>query len=93
MLIILGVNFHLTHFITSLVLVDGVSLSPPMTAPHQALRIEHEYKRKGAWAYLAAWDVRRAKIFGRLEEKSGIAPFEKLVSRVLSKVAVCTMRA
>ena len=48
------------------------------------MRIEHEYVRKGAWAYLAAWDVRRAKIFGRLEEKNGIAPFDRLVSQVMS---------
>ena len=34
------------------------------TAPRQAMRIEHEYVRQGAWAYLAAWDVRRAKIHG-----------------------------
>ncbi len=32
------------------------------TAPGQAMRTEHEYKRQGAWAYLAAWDVHRAKI-------------------------------
>ena len=32
---------------------------PP--APALPARIEHEYERKGAWVYLAAWDVRRAK--------------------------------
>ena len=48
--------------------------------PGQAMRIENEYKRKGAWTYLAAWDTRRAKIFGRCEEKNGIAPFDRLVS-------------
>jgi hypothetical protein len=53
-------------------------------APHQAMRIEHEYQRKGSWAYLAAWDVKRAKIFGRCEKKSGIASFEKLVNQVMS---------
>lgn len=53
-------------------------------APHQAMRIENEYERKGAWVYLAAWDVKRAKIFGRCEQKSGIAPFEKLVSQVMN---------
>lgn len=42
-------------------------------APHQAMRIEHEYERKGSWAYLAAWD-----------ERSGIASFEKLVNQVMS---------
>jgi hypothetical protein len=30
------------------------------------VRVEHEYKRKGALAYLAAWDVHRARLFGRL---------------------------
>jgi hypothetical protein len=37
----------------------------------------------GAWAYLAAWDVHRAKVFGRCEAKTGIAPFERLVSQVM----------
>ena len=36
------------------------------------MRAESKYERKGAWAYLAAWDVRRAKIFGRCEETTGI---------------------
>ena len=31
--------------------------------------VEHEYERKGAWAYVAAWDVQRAKIFGRCQLK------------------------
>jgi hypothetical protein len=51
----------------------------------QVMRIEHEYERKGAWAYLAAWDIRRAKIFGRCEEKNGIAPFDRLVNQVMSQ--------
>ena len=44
---------------------------PLPTAPRQAMRIEHEYARRGAWAYLAAWDVRRAKIHGLCERKDG----------------------
>ncbi|MEX2620724.1 MAG: hypothetical protein WD250_10955 [Egibacteraceae bacterium] len=39
------------------------------------MRVEHEYDRGGALCYLAAWDVHRAKIFGRCEDTSGIAPF------------------
>jgi hypothetical protein len=27
--------------------------------------VEHEGQRLGAWAYLAAWDVRRARVYGR----------------------------
>jgi len=33
--------------------------------PGSAMKVEHEYKRCGAWAYLAALDVHRAKVFGR----------------------------
>ena len=49
------------------------------------MKVEHEYERKGAWAYLAAWDVHRAKLFGRCEAKSGIAPFDRLVAQVMSQ--------
>ena len=54
---------------------------PP--APGVAMRVEHEYERRGAWAYLAALDVHRAKVFGRCEHKTGIAPFERLVEQVM----------
>jgi hypothetical protein len=58
------------------------------TAPpeaNRAMRVEHEYERKGAFAYFAAWDVRRAKVFGRCEEKTGIVPFERLMTQVMSQ--------
>jgi len=57
--------------------------SPLPTAPRKAMRSEHEYERKGAWAYLAAWDVRRAKIYGRCERRTGIAPFGRLMKHVM----------
>ncbi len=50
------------------------------------MRVEHEYTRAGAWTYLAAWDVHRARIFGRYEERSGIKPFDRLVTQVMSQV-------
>lgn len=53
--------------------------------PGTAQRVEHEYTRGGALAYLAAWDVRRAKVFGRCEAKSGIGPFERLVADVMNQ--------
>jgi hypothetical protein len=59
-------------------------------APGRAARVEHEYERKGAWAYLAAWDVRRAKVFGRCEKKTGIAPFNRLVEQVMSEKPYCS---
>lgn len=51
--------------------------------PGSPMKVEHEYKRRGAWAYLAALDVHRARIFGRCEAKTGIAPFERLVDQVM----------
>ena len=53
------------------------------TQPGSPMRVEHEYRRCGAWAYLAALDVHRAKVFGRCEHTTGIAPFERLVKQVM----------
>jgi hypothetical protein len=54
--------------------------------PAQAARVEHEYARGGAWAYLAALDVHRAKVFGRCEPTTGIKPFDRLVAQVMATV-------
>ena len=56
---------------------------PP--APGRPLRVEHEYQRRGAWAYLAALDVHRAKVFGRCEATTGIVPFGRLVEQVMAE--------
>jgi transposase len=58
----------------------------PTLAPGQArlMRIEHEYDRGGALAYLAAYDVHRAKVFGRCESTTGIEPFGRLVGQVMT---------
>jgi DDE superfamily endonuclease len=53
-------------------------------APGGGLRVEHEYERKGALCYLAAWDVRRARIFDRCAAKDGIVPFDALVEQFMS---------
>jgi hypothetical protein len=63
---------------------------PP--APGRPAYVEHEYVRKGAWAYLAAWDVHHAKLFGRCEHKTGIAPFERLVAQVMRQEPYRTAR-
>jgi hypothetical protein len=55
---------------------------PP--SPGRAMRVEFEYERGGALAYLAAWDVHRAKLFGRCEPTTGIEPFERLVAQVMT---------
>jgi hypothetical protein len=53
-------------------------------APGRVMRVEHEYDRGGALAYMAAWDVHRAKIMGRCESTTGIEPFRRLVAQVMS---------
>ena len=58
----------------------------PTLPPGRArlMRVEHEYDRGGALAYLAAWDVHRGKVFGHCAPSTGIAPFARLVQQVMS---------
>ena len=61
--------------------------APPHRSPgstRATMRVEHEYDRGGALAYLAAWDVHRAKLFGRCEPTTGIEPFGRLVEQVMT---------
>jgi hypothetical protein len=51
--------------------------------PHQPRLVEFEYERKGAMAYLAAWDVHRGKLFGICERRTGIEAYHKLVDLVM----------
>jgi len=53
--------------------------------PGAPMKVEHEYARGGALAYLAAWDVRRAQLFGRCEARSGKAAFDRLVAQVMGQ--------
>ncbi|HEV2242574.1 MAG TPA: IS630 family transposase [Streptosporangiaceae bacterium] len=55
---------------------------PPGKA--RAMRVEHDYRRGGALAYLAAWDVHRGRVTGRCEPTTGIAPFARLVKQVMT---------
>jgi len=57
--------------------------TPPR--PGQAMRVEHEYARGGALAYLAAWDVRHGRVVGRCEATTGIASFGRLVAQVMAQ--------
>jgi hypothetical protein len=56
---------------------------PP--APGIPARVEHEYKRLGAWVYTAAMDVHHAKFFGRCDRKNGIASFDRLVAQFMTQ--------
>ena len=58
--------------------------SAPATPGGDGQLVEHEYERKGALCYLAAWDVKRARLFDRCAPKDGIAPFDALVEQFMS---------
>jgi hypothetical protein len=57
---------------------------PAAAAVKRGQRVEHEYRRKGALCYLAAWDVKRARLFDRCAPKDGIVPFDQLVDQFMS---------
>ena len=48
------------------------------------MRVEFEYQRAGALQYLAAWDVHRARLFGRCGPHTGKEPFERLAADVMT---------
>lgn len=54
-------------------------------APGKTRLVEFEYQRGGALAYLAAWDVHRAKVFGRCEQTTGIDAHHRLVDQVMQQ--------
>ena len=55
------------------------------TQPGRPSYVEQEYRRGGALAYLAAWDVRRGQIRGRCEATTGKAPFGRLVDQIMQQ--------
>jgi transposase len=55
---------------------------PP--APGRPSRFEFDYRRNGTVAYLAGWDVHHANLFDRVEQKTGIEPFGRLVEQVMT---------
>src|SRR5204863_8209437 len=52
-------------------------------APGRPALVEFEYRRGGTLAYLAGWDVHHANLFDRVEAKTGIEPFGRLVEQVM----------
>jgi hypothetical protein len=55
-------------------------------------RVEFEYQRCGALVYLAAWDVKRAKVFGISKKNSGIQAFHELVDLVMKQEPYCSAK-
>jgi len=59
----------------------------PTLPPGKArmMRINHDYNRGGALAYLAAYDVGRAQVFGQCAASTGIEPFMALAEHVMTQ--------
>jgi hypothetical protein len=60
----------------------AVGMAP---APGRCRRVEFEYERCGALAYVAAWDVHRAKVFGLCRQTTGIVTWRNLVDLVMQQ--------
>ncbi|MDG4762511.1 IS630 family transposase [Solwaraspora sp. WMMD406] len=63
---------------------------PPGTG--RAMRVNHEYDRGGALAYLAAYDVHRAHVIGLCHDTTGITPFTDLVDEVMTREPYASAR-
>jgi hypothetical protein len=63
---------------------------PP--GPGRPALVEFEYRRRGTLAYLAAWDVHHANLFDRVEAKTGIEPFGRLVEQVVTREPYASAR-
>jgi len=48
------------------------------------MRVNHDYHRRGALAYFAAYDVHHAQMFGRCADTTGIDAFTALVAQVMT---------
>jgi transposase len=59
----------------------------PSLAPGAArtMRVNHEYDRGGALAYLAAYDVHQARVFSHRAPTTGIVPFMTLAEQVMTQ--------
>jgi hypothetical protein len=50
------------------------------------------YRRGGTLAYLAAWDVHHANLYGRVEPRTGIEPFGRLTEQVMTSEPYASAR-
>jgi len=56
---------------------------PPKSG--RKIRWENEYSREGTVAYLAAIEVNTGEVFGRVDETTGITPFQGLLDLVMTQ--------
>ncbi|WP_246281687.1 helix-turn-helix domain-containing protein [Fodinicola acaciae] len=61
---------------------DATPSLPPGKA--RVMRVNHEYERGEALAYLATYDVHHARVFGQCAASTGIEPFMSLVEQVMT---------
>jgi transposase len=66
----------------------------PSLAPGRArmMRVNHEYERGGALAYLAAYDVHQARVFGQCAPSTGIVAFMALAEQVMTQEPYASAR-
>jgi hypothetical protein len=62
----------------------SVGTRPCLPRPAARPAPSSKYTRGGALQNLAAWDVHQARIFGRCEPATGIEPFGRLVTQVMT---------
>jgi len=61
--------------------------------PGQIAQVEFEYERGGTLAYMGAYDVHQARLFGQVADKTGIVPFMDLVEQVMTTEPYASARA
>jgi len=69
---------------TSIQARKRLATGKPPPSPGSRRKVEAEYDRMGALAYLAAWDVRRTNLFGLCTPSTGIEHFHTLVDLVMT---------
>lgn len=74
--------------------IQLISPRDPITPPAagRSMRVSSDYRRHGTCAYLAAWDVHRATVFGRVVSKISIDAFDALVAHVMEQAPYRTAR-
>jgi len=55
------------------------------SSAYQPIRYENEYHRMGTVAYLAALEITPGHVFGRVDDSTGIIPFQRLVDLVMTQ--------
>ena len=62
------------------------------TGPGHVAQVEFEYDRGGTLAYMGAYDVHRAHLYGLVADKTGIVPFMNLVDKVMTQEPYASAR-